>query len=455
MNENVTVIGAGITGLVTAYELSKSGYSVDIIEANEEIGGLAASFLLHGTPIEKTYHHLFLGDADMLSLIEELGLGGNITWLSVQMGCFSQGKIHPFGTPWQLLRFRPLSIPTRIRVGLMSYLLQKKKDGSSFVPISAHSWLRQWYGEEAYRTLWEPLLRGKFHRHHRDVSMSWMWARIHSRAGSKHRTFAHEQLGYPHGGFRTVTDTLVRRLLSRGARFHLHEPVHHIRTRPDGRIVIDTQRGSREADAVVATLPSPTCARLLEGECGKAHKYCEQLNSIQYLGAVCLVFTSTQSLMPYYWVNILDTHFPFLVFLQHTNLVEPDAFGGLHVYYLATYAPHDHPLFTAPEEHVQRQFFDALRGLVPAFQEGCVRERVLSRLPHAQHVVDCDYPAKMPDYRTPLQGVYLANFSQIFPEDRGMSGAVREGRKIAALLMEDKQRSSVPHHCSPSSRHLL
>jgi hypothetical protein len=33
--------------------------------------------------------------------------------------------------------------------------------------------------------------------------------------------------------------------------------------------------------------------------------------------------------------------------------------------------------------------------------------------------------------------VYLANFSQIFPEDRGTNYAVREGEKLAALMHED------------------
>jgi len=30
--------------------------------------------------------------------------------------------------------------------------------------------------------------------------------------------------------------------------------------------------------------------------------------------------------------------------------------------------------------------------------------------------------------------VYLANFSQIFPEDRGTNFAVREGNKVAELV---------------------
>jgi hypothetical protein len=61
----------------------------------------------------------------------------------------------------------------------------------------------------------------------------------------------------------------------------------------------------------------------------------------------------------------------------------------------------------------------------------------LFRFRTAQHIVDTAYEDKIPDYRTPLPGVFLANFSQIFPEDRGTNFAVREGLKMAALLQQE------------------
>jgi hypothetical protein len=50
--------------------------------------------------------------------------------------------------------------------------------------------------------------------------------------------------------------------------------------------------------------------------------------------------------------------------------------------------------------------------------------------------VDTEYDTKIPAYQTPLPGVFLANFSQIFPEDRGTNFAVREGEKVAALIQK-------------------
>jgi hypothetical protein len=51
--------------------------------------------------------------------------------------------------------------------------------------------------------------------------------------------------------------------------------------------------------------------------------------------------------------------------------------------------------------------------------------------------VGTDHEAKIPARQTPLPGVFLANFPQIFPEDRGTNFAVREGEKIAALIRKE------------------
>ena len=49
----------------------------------------------------------------------------------------------------------------------------------------------------------------------------------------------------------------------------------------------------------------------------------------------------------------------------------------------------------------------------------------------AQPIVTLNYSEKLPDHRTPLPNLYLANTSQIYPEDRGTNYSVRLGNRIA------------------------
>ncbi|MDY7042511.1 MAG: FAD-dependent oxidoreductase, partial [Chloroflexota bacterium] len=78
--KNIAIVGGGITGMAAADVLSRAGHSVTIFERDATIGGLAGSFEVNGTYLEKFYHHLFTSDEAMEGLIRELGLGDDFAW---------------------------------------------------------------------------------------------------------------------------------------------------------------------------------------------------------------------------------------------------------------------------------------------------------------------------------------------------------------------------------------
>ena len=186
-------------------------------------------------------------------------------------------------------------------------------------------------------------------------------------------------------------------------------------------------------DFCIFTGPSPAFARLLPAA-ESLNDYSAKLRSIEYLGAACLIFTSEQSLGNFYWVNVNEPDAPFLVFIQHTNLVAQNNYGGKNVYYIGAYLAPDGKTFALPEDELAKKWFDYLPKMFPQFDVKRVAEKFIFRFRAAQHIVDTDYEAKIPDFKTPLPGVFLSNFSQIFPEDRGTNFAVRDGERIAALV---------------------
>lgn len=431
----IAVIGAGITGLTAAYELAKNGHTVSIFEESQEIGGLAAGFPIHGTSLEKGYHHLFRTDTDIIELVRELGIEDTLMWYKSSMGVVHQGHLCPFSTPADLLRFSPLPLRDRVRLGFVVLYLQKTKDWQRFVSVSAAQWMRKWCGKRAYEVIWEPLLRGKFHSRYREVSMAWLWARIHIRANSRAQGEWQEHLGYFRGGFQVLVEALRRELLSRGIIIRCGTSVERIVYDPaTDNLHIVVEGTEEEFDRVLCTIPSPAFAALIEGNEKVPPTYLQKLRSIECLGAVCVIFSSPQSLCTSYWNNITDQSSPFLAFLQHTNLVEPSFYQGKHIYYLGTYVPHDHRFFSIDEAALADEFLSYLQKLFPHFNRTHVTETRVFRLRNAQHVATCDYPSKIPEYETAIPGVFLANFSQVFPEDRGTSAAVREGKKVAGKL---------------------
>ena len=427
--KQILIVGGGLTGLTAALRLAADeNNAVTLVEKSDQLGGLAGGFPLQGTSLEKTYHHLFLTDTAILDLVKELGLVDKLIWCDSSVGIFCDGKIHAFKTPLDLLRFAPCSFLGRLRTGFAALYLKHQKNWRGFTRTTAHAWMTRACGASAMASIWTPLLKGKFDRHFDKVSMAWFWARIHTRANSR-AGGGGEKLGYFRGGFNVVTTALEEKIRAQGVTILTNVTVEKISTERTAVINGETV----PFDFCVFTGPSPALAKLLPTN-DSLNDYAAKLRSIEYLGAACLVFTSDQSLGDFYWVNVNEPAAPFLVFIQHTHLVGKENYGGKHVYYIGAYLAPDGKTFSLPDDELAQRWFAYLKKMFPAFAAAQICERHIFRFRAAQHIVDTTYEEKIPDYQTPLPGVLLANFSQIFPEDRGTNFAVREGEKIAAQL---------------------
>lgn len=424
----VAVIGGGYTGLVAALRLAEGGHEVEIFERSEVVGGLASGFEVNGTHLEKAYHHLFKTDTHIINLINELGLSDQLIWQPSSVSIFYNGKIYPFTGATDLLKFAPLNFIDRIRAGLVVLYLQKTKNWYKFKYISAYSWMRKYSGANVVKVIWEPLLRGKFHEYFDKVSMAWLWARLHIRANSRER--GGEKLGYLVGGFDILTNALVDRLENLGVKFHLQSEIVSVDTEN-----IKLLNGDMKFDKIISTVPSHVFAKLTANSLSSEEQ--KKLNSIEYLHAVLLIFTSRQSLSSFYWHNINDIESPFLVFIQHTNLIPKENYGDENVYYIGAYLPKEHELLKLSDDDIGKKWFDYLPKIFPDFDKESISQKWVFRFANAQHVADLNYQEKIPAYKTHLDDVYLANFSQIYPEDRGTNYAVREGEKVAKIVMDD------------------
>jgi protoporphyrinogen oxidase len=434
--KNIGIIGGGYTGLVAAYRLAKSGHKVTIFEGNAEVGGLASGFKIHGENLEKAYHHLFKTDTDIINFAQEIGIGDKLKWHPSSVSIYYDNKIYPFVTPFDLLKFSPLNIFDRIRAGLVALYLQKDKNWKKFVKTSAYAWMKKWAGPNVTKVIWEPLLKGKFNRYFDKVSMAWLWARIHIRANSREKGLSKEMLGYFENGFQTFTDALVKELNNLKVEIKVNAKVQSIKKAGE-KVKVKLESDEIEFDKVLATVPSHVFGFLIKENKEVTQEYIEKLNSIDYLGAVLIIFSSDQDLSKFYWHNINDLNSPFLVFINHTKLIDKSNYEGKNVYYIGTYVPNDHEYFTMSDENLNRKWFDYLKKIFSDFDEKEIKEKHFFRFKNAQHIVDREYEGKIPGYKTPVKGVYLSNFSQIFPEDRGTNFAVREGNKIAKLMESD------------------
>ena len=136
------VIGAGVMGLACAYELLKNGHSVDIYEADDRVGGMAAHFDFAGLSIERYYHFICKTDHYLFDLLAELGINDKLQWRETYMGYFYDGKMYDWGNPIALFKFPNLGFIAKFRYGLHAFLSTKRKNWKPLDDVEASAWIR-------------------------------------------------------------------------------------------------------------------------------------------------------------------------------------------------------------------------------------------------------------------------------------------------------------------------
>jgi protoporphyrinogen oxidase len=435
----IAVVGAGLAGLTCALRLGQQGYRVGVFERYPRPGGLARAFEVGGEPLEAFYHHLFTSDTAYVGLAEELGVGPLIDWLPSRMGIWTDDRLWDFGTPTSLLRFRPLRLFDKVRFALATLYLQHRADPAPYEGVTAAQWVRKYQGERVWRTVWGPLLYQKFADEAEQVAMVWLWGKLRLRGRSRSKSGMGEQLGYMRGSFARLVDVLEQRIIEHGGEFHLTEPVRRIDRQGDA-FQLATKAGTFTASEVVAATPVPDyldiAGHLLEES---EH---QRLAELKATGAICTVLEMSNSLTPYYWLNIADSDMPFGGLVEHTNYIPAERYGGRHVLYISNYLFPDHPLYRAPKSRVLETYLPALTRINPEFDASWIFASHHFRADYAQPVVTRGYRGQIPSMRSSVPGLYLCCMAQIFPEDRGQNYAIIYGDRVARVVTEDLQSKS-------------
>jgi protoporphyrinogen oxidase len=429
----VAIIGAGFTGLSAALELARQGIRVTVLEADSEVGGLAGTFDVNGVKLEKFYHHWFTSDTHVNELVKELGVEQNILYRPTRTGMYFANRTFRLSSPADVLRFSPLSMIDRFRLGLLALRARGVRNWRELEDLTAEEWLRRLGGDAVYRVVWEPLLNGKFGPFAGEVSAVWFWNKLKLRGGSRSKDGA-ETLAYYRGGFAALAERVADEVRSLGGEIRTGAPVTGLRI-VDGRAAgVDTPEGPVFADAVLATPSLPIFADLAAPHVTPAYE--AELRRVQYLANVCLVLELDRSLSETYWLNVNDPGFPFVGVIEHTNFEPASTYGGRHIVYLSKYLPESAALYQMTDEAVMAYCIPFLQRMFPKFDATWVLDYHVWRARHSQPIVVKHYSALIPAVDTPIPGLFLSTMAQVYPEDRGTNYAIREGRAAGRHIGE-------------------
>lgn len=430
MTMNIGILGAGIAGMTAAYELARAGHRVTVYEAAEQVGGLASGFRDPSWewPLERFYHHIFEGDTAIRGLVDDIGYTSKLFFRKGVTAHYWNGQFHPVDSPVAVLRFPGIPLVDRVRFGFASFYLKYiTRDWRRLEGTTATSWAQRWMGKRAYRVIMQPLLEGKMGPYVNEVNMAWLWARL------KARSF---KLGYFEGGFQGFADALLANLLQQGVTVHLNTPVRGLApTNPRGwHLHTGGDMGTRHHDKVLATVSPGLLAKLTPQ---LPPDYLGTLATLKSLGAVVLTLALKRPLTrSYYWMQGMQKdQFAFLALVEHTNFIEPEHYGGDHLIYCGDYLPTDHEYFSMSKEELLVRFLPSIRAFNPDFDYSWIRKTWLHREPYAQPIVGLHHSKNIPPLNTPLDGLFWASMSQVYPWDRGTNFAVELGQRAAAAMM--------------------
>jgi len=412
-------------GLAVAYQLLLDGHIPVIFEADDRVGGMTACFDFSGTKIERYYHFHCTSDTGFLQLLDELGIADMMNWTETHMGYWFNSRLQPWGNPIALLRFQGLPLISKIRYGLMAFVSTKRKDWKSLDELEATDWLKSWVGEKAYDILWRKLFECKFHHFTGNLSAAWIWSRIHRLGNSRYNVFS-EKLGYLEGGSQTLLDTLQTYLEKNGAELKLGCPAGKVLIEK-GRVVgVQTDEGQELFSKVISTIPLPYVPKLMPD---LPEAILDQYRSVNNIAVVCVIAKLRRSLSDYFWVNTNDDEMDIPGLVEYSNLRPLDD----AIVYVPFYLPGDHKKYDEPDVVFTDKVKRYLVKINPNLTEDDFIDIRASRYRFAQPICEPGFLTKLPPVALPINGLWVADTSFYYPEDRGISESIDFGRELARM----------------------
>jgi protoporphyrinogen oxidase len=432
--KRVAVIGAGPMGLAAAYELAKANAQVTVFERDDRIGGMSAFVDFAGTRIERYYHFICKPDQTTFAYLKELGLEHTLRWTETRMGFYFNGKLHDWGHPFALLAFPGLSLVDKLRYGLHVMRAKGVQDWRPYDAFTSTQWLKQSIGERAYDVLWRSLFHYKFYEYQDQLSAAWLGARIKRVALSRKSVFR-EELGYLAGGSEVLLDAVAERLGALGGRIELRAGVEEVRM-DDGRI-----RGVRvngetlEFDQVISTIPLPYLVRVMPDlPCDEKAK----VAAIRNVGVVCVLLKLKRPFTRNFWMNINSPGIEIPGLIEYTNLNPMTEQGSPHILYAPYYMPQTHPKYRRDFQAFIDETLGYMKMIRPDFDPGSeVLASTASRYEFAQTVCSPGFYDALPPMRSAVRGLFMADTSHYYPEDRSISESMRIGAQLADMALSD------------------
>jgi protoporphyrinogen oxidase len=434
------IVGGGLLGMTLAWDLSKAGHEVTILEGGPRCGGLAGPWQIGDVVWDRHYHVTLQSDLALQELLRELDLEPDLKWANTGTGFFVDGRMYPFSGAADYARFPPLSPLQKVRLAATILKASRIKDWRPLERLTAVEWLTRYCGRTTVERIWLPLLRAKLGPHATRASAAFIWAIIARMFAARGNGPKRESFGYVRNGYDRVLRRFEERLAARNVEIRTSSRIERIEGVPGGLAVVSAGE-TRVFDRVVVTLAAPLAARLCPGLTARERALCE---GVEYQGIICASLVTDTPLTSYYITNIADASIPFTAVIEMSALVDRSEFRGRSLIYLPKYVSSNDSAFCMTDDDIEAAFLSALGRMHPAFRRSSVRAFRVSRVPFVFPIPTLGYSERLPPIKTTVEGLFMANSAHIVNGTLNVNETVKLAHSLVPRLLSEGRPSAQP-----------
>jgi protoporphyrinogen oxidase len=211
---------------------------------------------------------------------------------------------------------------------------------------------------------------------------------------------------------------------ARGGQFRLSTPVQRVLTEQGRVIGVQTASGPEMFDTVISTVPMPYVAPMIPD---LPPEVARQYTALKNIAVVCVITKLKKQLTENFWLNTNDPDMDIPGLVEYTNLRPMKD----HIVYVPFYMPGERPEFQEPDQAYADKVRRYLRKINPSLADSDFIDIKVSRYRYAQPICEPGHLKQLPPVKSSIQGLWVADTSYYYPEDRGISESIQFGRQMA------------------------
>jgi protoporphyrinogen oxidase len=431
--QTVAVVGGGILGMTIAMELGKKGYDVSIFEAAPSLGGLTKSWDFGGITWDKFYHVILMSDLNTRNLLQQLGIENEINWVETKTGFYTGGELYSMSNVVEFLKFPPLGLISKFRLGLTIFAASKMKDWHRLEKQHVTEWLLKWSGKSTFEKIWLPLLKAKLGDYYYETSAAFIWATIQRMYAARKSGLKKEMFGYVQGGYKRIIETFTAYLVDHGIQIFTMHKLQNLSSVPGKHSLLFDNGKVIESDIVIFTTPSSV---IVDSWQAMPPDEKDKHRAIRYMGVSCTSVLMKRSISPYYVTNITENWVPFTGIIEMSALVDKSNFNGKSLIYLPKYVGSEDLIFLKPDEEIHEEFKAALLKMYPNLSADDIIEMKTAKVRKVFALNTLNYSSGLPEIKSSVQGVYYANSAFITNSTLNVNETIDIALKISNLFSE-------------------